>query len=400
MQKQHDIVIIGAGIVGLSVASLLTELPLSIAIVESHEVPSWSPEAYSLRVSAISEASKKTLAKAGAWSAIAQKRISNYTDMRIWEQAIDASESLHFSCKDIGTENLGSIVENALIRAELQSSLANSDLHKANITWYCPDKLSALQIFESHAEIQLQSDINIKAKLVIAADGTNSVTRKIMHLPEVSRSYAQYGLVAQLQTQKSHQHTAYQRFYDKDVLGILPLANGDCSIVWSCSQVKAEKLLQLSDELLAQKVTEFSQGVLGDITISQSAKIFPLQLLHSRQYVSERVVLCGDAAHAVHPLAGQGLNLGLLDAAVLTEVLIDAWKANFDLGDLSLLRQYERKRKGNNVQMMTVLDSLFAVFQSTNPVLQQARRIGMGLLNQVKPVKNSLVEQALGLKKL
>ena len=400
MQKQHDIVIIGAGIVGLSIANLLAELPISIAIVEAHEVPEWNSEKYSLRVSAISTASQQTLTKAGAWPHIAKQRISIYSDMRIWEKAINASEALHFSSNDVGTESLGCIVENALIRSELKTSLNNNELHKAKITWYCPDQLSSIEVFETHAEIQLQSEIQLKAKLVIAADGANSVTRKSLNLAQVSRSYAQFGVVAQLKTEKPHHQTAYQRFYDQDVLGILPLANGDCSMVWSCSQTKAEKLLKLSDEQLGDEISEFNQGILGDITVAQSAQIFPLQLLHSRQYVSERVVLCGDAAHAVHPLAGQGLNLGLLDAAVLADVLIDAWKANFDLGDLSLLRQYERKRKGNNVQMMTVLDSLLAVFQSTNPVLQQARRFGMGLLNQVRPLKNTLIEQALGLKKL
>ncbi len=400
MQKQHDIVIIGAGIVGLSIANLLAELPLSIAIVEAHEVPEWNSEEYSSRVSAISTASQQTLTKAGAWPHIAKQRISIYSDMRIWEKAINASEALHFSSNDVGTESLGCIVENALIRSELKISLNNNELHKAKITWYCPDQLSSIEVFETHAEIQLQSEIQLKAKLVIAADGANSVTRKSLNLAQVSRSYAQFGVVAQLKTEKPHHQTAYQRFYDQDVLGILPLANGDCSMVWSCSQNKAEKLLKLSDEQLGDEISEFNQGILGDITVAQSAQIFPLQLLHSRQYVSERVVLCGDAAHAVHPLAGQGLNLGLLDAAVLADVLIDAWKANFDLGDLSLLRQYERKRKGNNVQMMTVLDSLLAVFQSTNPVLQQARRFGMGLVNQVRPLKNTLIEQALGLKKL
>lgn len=400
MQKQHDIVIIGAGIVGLSIANLLAELPLSIAIVEAHEVPEWNSEEYSSRVSAISTASQQTLTKAGAWPHIAKQRISIYSDMRIWEKAINASEALHFSSNDVGTESLGCIVENALIRSELKTSLNNNELHKAKITWYCPDQLSSIEVFETHAEIQLQSEIQLKAKLVIAADGANSVTRKSLNLAQVSRSYAQFGVVAQLKTEKPHHQTAYQRFYDQDVLGILPLANGDCSMVWSCSQTKAEKLLKLSDEQLGDEISEFNQGILGDITVAQSAQIFPLQLLHSRQYVSERVVLCGDAAHAVHPLAGQGLNLGLLDAAVLADVLIDAWKANFDLGDLSLLRQYERKRKGNNVQMMTVLDSLLAVFQSTNPVLQQARRFGMGLVNQVRPLKNTLIEQALGLKKL
>lgn len=400
MHKQHDIVIIGAGMVGLCVANLLAELPLSIAIVEAHEVPVWNADDYSLRVSALSAASQKTLDKTGAWSKIESARISNYSDMRIWENAVDSPEALHFSSQDVGTQTLGCIVENTLIRAELKASLESKESTKAKITWYCPDKLSAIEIFETHADIQLQSKTKLQAKLVIAADGANSLTRKKLHLPEVSRSYAQHGVVAQLKPEKPHQQTAYQRFYNQDVLGILPLANGDCSMVWSCTQAKAESLLKLSDEQLAEEITQFSQGVLGEFKVTRSAQAFPLQLLHSRQYVSERIVLCGDAAHAVHPLAGQGLNLGLLDAAVLADVLADAWKSNYDLGDLSLLRAYERKRKSNNVQMMTLMDSLLSVFQSTNPVLEQARRVGMGLVNRVQPIKNALIKQALGLQSL
>ena len=404
MQKQHDIVIIGAGMVGLCVANLLAELPLSIAIVEAYEVHAWKAEDYSLRVSAVSAASQQTLDKACAWLAIKESRISNYTDMRIWEQAIDAVEALHFSSDDVGSESLGCIVENALIRSALKSSLDTQENQKVNtktsITWYCPDKLLAIEVCEAHADVHLQSGTNLKSKLVIAADGANSVTRNKLNLPEVSRSYSQYGVVAQLKTEKPHQQTAYQRFHDQDVLGILPLASGDCSMVWSCSEIKAQSLLKLSDEQMGDKITEFSQGVLGSVSVIRSAQAFPLQLLHSRQYVIERVVLCGDAAHAVHPLAGQGLNLGLLDAAVLADVLIDAWKANYDLGDLSLLRQYERKRKGNNVKMMTLMDSLLAVFHSSNPVLEQARRVGMGLVNKVQPIKNTLIKQALGLKSL
>ena len=257
MHKQHDIVIIGAGMVGLCVANLLAELPLSIAIVEAYEVPVWNADDYSLRVSALSAASQKTLDKTGAWSKIESARISNYSDMRIWENAVDSPEALHFSSQDVGTQTLGCIVENTLIRAELKASLESKESTKAKITWYCPDKLSAIEIFETHADIQLQSKTKLQAKLVIAADGANSLTRKKLHLPEVSRSYAQHGVVAQLKPEKPHQQTAYQRFYNQDVLGILPLANGDCSMVWSCTQAKAESLLKLSDEQLAEEITQF-----------------------------------------------------------------------------------------------------------------------------------------------
>jgi len=400
MHTQHDIVIIGAGIVGLCVANLLSELPLSIAIVETHEISKWDAQDYSLRVSALSTASQSSLDKAGAWNAIQAARISNYSDMHIWEQSITSHEALHFSSSDIGSENLGCIVENSLIRSELKNALDNNQYAKATISWYCPDKLQSISVTESYAEIVLASDTTLQATLVIAADGANSKTRKKLNISEVSRSYSQYGVVAQLKPEKPHQFAAYQRFYDQDVLGILPLANGDCSMVWSCAQAKAEKLLTLSDEQLGEKITQFSQKVLGEMTVSLSAQAFPLQLLHSKQYVSERVVLCGDAAHAVHPLAGQGLNLGLLDVAVLVDVLNDGWKKNYDLGDLSLLRTYERKRKGNNVQMMSLLDSLLGVFQSNNPLLEQARRVGMGMVNRVQPLKNTLIKQALGLKNI
>jgi len=338
--------------------------------------------------------------KAGAWSEIEKSRISHFSNMRIWENAIDSSEALHFSSKDVGTETLGCIVENVLIRSQLKAALEVTQKRKAKITWYCPERLSSIDITESNAHVKLQSEKSLNAKLVIAADGANSISRKKLNLLEASRDYSQYGLVAQLHIEKPHLETAYQRFFDQDVLGILPLANGQCSMVWSCAQSKAEKLLKLSDKELGERITAFSQSILGTVSLSKPAQAYPLQLLHSRQYVSERVVLCGDAAHAVHPLAGQGLNLGLLDAAVLCEILTTAWKNNFDLGDLSLLRQYERKRKMSNVQMMSLLDGLLSVFQSTNPIVQQARRVGMGLLNQIKPLKGNLIEQALGLKKL
>lgn len=399
MQVKHDIVIIGAGMVGLTLTKLLSDLPLSIALVEAHDIPDWDSGHYSLRVSALSPASQKILNAANVWSDIENSRSSDYTDMRIWEKTISSSEALHFSAQDVSVDSLGSIVENDLIRSCLKQAL-DEHTGKAKITYYLPDRLDAISLSESHASISLSSGLQCQAKLVIAADGANSETRRKLNLPEVSRSYEQYGVVARLKTENPHQHTAYQRFSNSEVLGLLPLVNGDCSMVWSCSQSKAEGLLKMSNEELAREVSEFSQYVLGDLGLIDNAQAFPLRLLHSRQYVSQRLVLCGDAAHAVHPLAGQGVNLGLLDAWVLKNIISQGWKDNYDLGDLSLLRQYERQRKAENVQMMTVMDTLLVLFNSTNPLVQQARGLGMGVVNKISPVKNALVQHALGLKSI
>ena len=402
--KKYDIVIIGAGMVGLSLTKLLMDLPLSIAVVEAHEIPEWKPDGYGLRVSALSPASQSVLKQADVWDAISAERISPYTGMCIWEQDPDSSEALHFTAQDSEVESLGCIVENDLIRMSLKKSIDDQSIQniagKAKVSFYLPDRLESASLTEPCARIFLESGIQLEAKLLIAADGANSITRRKLKLPEVSRSYEQCGVVAELKTEFPHGKIAYQRFNNSEVLGILPLANGHCSMVWSCSQSRADSLLKLSNEELGRALSEFSQQVLGDITLVDDAKAFPLQLLHSRQYVAERLVLCGDAAHAVHPLAGQGVNLGLLDAVVLNDVISQGWKDNYDLGDLSLLRQYERKRKANNVQMMTGLDALLGLFQSNNPFLQQARRVGMGLVNKTTPLKSILVDQALGLKSL
>jgi 2-octaprenylphenol hydroxylase len=396
MPVSHDIVIIGAGMVGLTVAKLLSELPISIGIVETHNIPEWKSEHYSARVSALSLASQEVLKRSGVWSDILSDRTSPFTNMSVWEEGIDSPESLHFSAAEIDVDTLGSIVENELIRNKLHAAL-HRDSSKAKIHFYMPDSIESLAISEASAQVQLGSGSSLSCKLLIAVDGAHSVTRRLLNLPEASRSYAQYGVVAQLETEKPHLQTAYQRFYVQEVMGLLPLANGNSSMVWSCSQSKAEALLKLSKSELSERVEEFCQQSLGKMQIVDKAQQFPLQLLHSRQYVSNRVVLCGDAAHAVHPLAGQGVNLGMLDAMVLAEVLTNGWTKNYDLGDLSLLREYERSRKSNNVRMMSVLDVLFRLFQSNDPGLIQLRRFGMGIVDKARPVKKILIQQALGL---
>jgi len=327
-----------------------------------------------------------------------------YNNMRVWEQALDANERLHFSAEELNVSALGAIVENDLIRSELKHKIDTPKLSNsrqvASYSWYMPERLDSISVDQVSATLDLQSGLTLKAKLLIAADGANSHVRRKLNLPSSKRSYAQYAVVAQIRTEKPHQHTAYQRFHNKQILALLPLANDHCSIVWSCSKSRAEELLALDEKEFARAITEFSQSVLGDIELVSAVKAFPLQLMHVRQYVDERLVLCGDAAHALHPLAGQGVNLGLLDAASLANVIKVAWEGNYDLGDLSVLRRYARERKANNVQMLAGLDSLFSIFQSDNPLMQEIRRAGMGAFNRLTLVKHAVVQQALGLKQL
>ncbi len=392
-----DVTVVGAGIVGLAIANLLKDLPLSLAIIEAHNIPDWDADDYGLRVSAISKASETVLSEVGVWNTIQNKRVSPYTDMRVWETALNGQDALHFSAAQSALPNIGHIIENALIRSELFMALREKD--KAKLHWYMPDKLDAIETSEQHVSVHLHSGQQLQTKLLIAADGASSITRKKLGVPTASRSYEQHGMVAHLKLEKSHQQTAYQRFFENDILAFLPLVDEhEVSMVWSLAKNKAEQISSLDKMKIETELTELMQVNFGQVTLLSELKSFPLQLLHSRHYVSERVVLCGDAAHAVHPLAGQGVNLGLLDAKVLSTVLHQAWQKNYDLGDLTLLRQYERERKAGNVRMMSALDGLFSLFQSQESALLSMRRFGMGMVNRVKPLKHELMQHALGLR--
>jgi len=395
--QKVDVAIIGGGIVGLTIANLLKTLPIKVALIEASEPTDWSAEKYDLRVSAISKASEELFKQIGIWDRLVESRVSPYSDMLVWESAMNGSDALEFTATSVQQENLGHIIENKLIREVLYKAL--DDSQKAKLSTYCPEAIDSIAVDEKSASLQLKSGKTIRSKLIIAADGANSTTRKVLHLTSAARSYEQVGLVAHLQLEKPHISTAYQRFHQQEVLAFLPLENSkEVSMVWSIANTKAERVLSQSPEQIQEQLSEFMQNEFGSVTLLSSVRSFPLQLLHAEQYVRERVVLCGDAAHAIHPLAGQGVNIGLLDARSLVETLESAWQKNYDLGDLSILRQYERSRKAANVRMMGALDVLLDVFQSQQPIVQNMRRFGMGLVNRLGPIKQELMQHALGLR--
>jgi len=244
--------------------------------------------------------------------------------------------------------------------------------------------------------LRSQDGTDVSAQVVVGADGAVSWVRNTVGLPQDKADYLQQGIVCQVSTELPHRHTAWQRFLATGPLAFLPLAGGDCSIVWSCDEPLAQELLALNDEEFTQRLQLASDNVLGGIEHVGPRLAFPLRRAHAHSYVSQRAVLIGDAAHTVHPLAGQGANLGIADAATLAEVLLQAEASGRDIGATRALRRYERWRKGENLLMLTVLDGLQRLFAQRNPVVRTLRGLGLNVTNNCGWLKDELAARAMG----
>ncbi|SMG65947.1 Ubiquinone biosynthesis hydroxylase, UbiH/UbiF/VisC/COQ6 family [methanotrophic bacterial endosymbiont of Bathymodiolus sp.] len=262
----------------------------------------------------------------------------------------------------------------------------------------CPAKVADLQIASDNAKVVLDDGQILAAELVIAADGRDSALRQMAGIQTTGWEYKQDGLVATISTEKSHQFTAWQRFLPEGPLAFLPLKNGQCSIVWTLSHQTAQAYLSLSDEDFLQQLEQASDGVLGKMLAVGPRGAFPLRFQYAKQYSADHFVLIGDAAHAMHPLAGQGANAGLLDAAAIAELIIKAQQANRPLGSHKLLRQYERWRKGDNLAMMSSMDIINKMYTVQNEVSRQLRGTGMSWVNHSTGLKNYFNRYAMGLR--
>jgi 2-octaprenylphenol hydroxylase len=253
---------------------------------------------------------------------------------------------------------------------------------------------------EPHADgyhLRLEDQDPIEARLVVGTDGASSRVRELAGITAIGWSYEQRGLVCNVSTEKQHRRTAWQRFLPTGPLAFLPLADGRCSIVWSADVAEADALMKLGDDAFRHRLHEAFGGELGAITNAGRRAAFPLRMLHAERYVQPHLVLAGDAAHVVHPLAGQGVNLGLLDVAALAEVLADAKQEGRDIGDLRVLQRYERWRRGDNLVMTAATDGLKRLFGSSNPLLKFARNRGLGVVNATTPLKNLFIRHAMGI---
>ena len=389
-QPDFDLVIVGGGMVGATLACALADSPLRIALVEARApAPGWSADRFDLRVSAVTRASEAILRHVGAWEGIAGRRLAPFDDMRVWDAR---GGRIHFDSAAVGETTLGYIIENSAIQDALDERLAAAD----NVERRAPVQCSELILEAQQARLVLAEGGELRTRLVVGADGANSWVREQAGIECRGWSYEQQGVVATVKPARHHQDTAWQRFLPGGPLAFLPLPDGYCSIVWSTDT--PNRLLEMDDAAFKKALGEAFDHTLGTIEWVSPRAAFPLRLQHAVDYTRPRLALIGDAAHTIHPLAGQGVNLGFLDAAALAELLIDQAKARGDLGSHKLLRRYERWRKTDNVAMMTAMDGFQRLFGQAPLPIRLLRNAGLSLADHSGPLKQRIIKHAMGLR--
>ena len=398
MKRRFDIVIAGSGIVGLTLALRLARGPaakaLHITVLDACERPQFSTaDDVALRVSAIASGSAELLDAIGAWQHVAATRVSPYEGMRVWDQddTVDSDAALNFDAAEFAVPQLGFIVENVLLRDALLRQL-----DATNVRLCFGSRIRALKRPARRLAVEIEDGNELAADLLVGADGTRSFVRGAAGVDTNKWPYDQTAFVTHLRPEYPHQAIAWQRFLRDGPLGILPLADGRVSVVWSTRPTVAMRALDASDEELGRLLTNASDHVLGQLMAAGPRASFPLGAHHAERYVLPGIALVGDAAHAIHPLAGQGANLGLQDAATLGDVIGAALEGGLHPGDLPVLRRYERMRKGANATMLHFMTGLNRLFATDSRLVARVRSGGMRAFNRSGPLRERAVRVALG----
>jgi 2-octaprenylphenol hydroxylase len=396
--KRYEVVVVGGGMTGLTLAALLARGisadALKLTVVDAAPRPRFDPgEDVALRVSAVAAGSVDILDTIGAWDAIVSTRACPYEHMRVWDGADDPDgpSTIRFDADEFAVAQLGFIVENVLIQDALLRVLDRSDV---NLRFDSP--IQAIEHTGKTCRVQLEDGRELDADLLVGADGARSFVRESAGIAMMRRPYAQTAFVTHLRPEIPHGATARQRFLDDGPLGMLPLEDGRISVVWSTTPEIARHAMDAGDDELGAMLTDASDDVLGVLATAGPRGTFPLCAQHARNYVLPRLALIGDAAHAVHPLAGQGANLGLADASALSAVIKEAIKKGEHPGDKPVLRRYERARKGANATMLHLMTGLNQLFAAGSPTIGELRRAGMRLFNVSGPLRERAVRVALG----
>ncbi|TVP50165.1 MAG: 2-octaprenyl-3-methyl-6-methoxy-1,4-benzoquinol hydroxylase [Halomonas sp.] len=402
-----EVIIVGGGMVGTALCALLAQAGMQVALVEERSAPLRLNDVNGAlpapRVSALTPVSQRLLTHLGAWPTMQQTRVTPYRGMQVWDA--EGSGEIVFSADEAGVAVLGHIVENVVTLAALNQQV----IDHPNVTTFFGTGIKALQRLTGSASprypasgdwLVLDDGRQLHAPLIVAADGAHSALREMAGIEVDSDNMQQDAVVTTVQCAKPHGGTARQAFIDGRPLAFLPLTvAGDdryCSIVWSTNAEHAAQLSELSKEALGEALGEAFGFRLGQVTACDKAHRFPLIQRHARHYVQPHLALVGDAAHSIHPLAGQGVNLGLMDAAVLAEEVIHAWQRGAPWGELSTLRRYERRRRFDNSAMLGLMKGFKVLFGSHDPALTLARNLGMSGMNQLVPLKRVVMRQATG----
>lgn len=387
---EFDVVIVGGGVVGACAAAVLAKSFDKIALIDNSELPDWqSQQDFGLRVSAVNLASSALLDEVGVWEKVNAMRAYPYISMSVWEQA--STTAIQFNASDSAHEQLGTIVENQVLLLALNEQLKSLD----NVVRFDHVSLADFSTIGEHTVLaELDDGTKLTAKLLIGADGQQSKVRNLLGIGFERTEYDQVGLVCTVQTEHNHEQTAWQCFTEFGPLALLPLSEQCCSVVWSVPSERGRELIDLPENEFNKQISIAFEHRLGRLKVVSARRSFPLLGAQADKYIDDRVVLVGDAAHVVHPLAGLGLNLGLEDVRELATLLSISKRP---LGSLRVLRQYERARKSENQIMQRSLESIDHLFRGEHLGLKVARAVGVNLSDKLPPLKLFFMQRALGI---
>lgn len=389
--KKYPVIIVGGGMVGLTCAAILSKENIPVAIIETQEPElDWAKITLTPRVSAINMASYRIFDHLNLWSMSNTESYSPLRHIKVWDKT--GGGDISFDSADLGKAQLGFIVENREIVRLLWEHLKK----QSNVDFYCPE-LAQQIIFEKKSAILKLKHQTLTGELVVGADGGHSWVRSAANISCKENPYHQKAIIAAIKIEKPHHHCAFQVFLSDGILAALPLSyQHHMAIVWSLPMEETEKILLMPTEKAVLKIKNAFSLELGNIELISPLQSFPLIMRHAENYVKPRIALIGDAAHSIHPLAGQGVNLGLLDAACLAQCVTQAKQNQKDIGSLKVLRQYERWRKGDNCMMIYAMRGFKELFGSHSPWLTQIRSLGLKLTDKSHFTKNLIMRYAMG----
>ena len=398
----YDVVIVGAGIAGSTLACSLLDSGLRLAVIEAAALsfPTrtavTSASDYDRRVSAITPLSQAIFESLQVWPTILERGVSAYSHMHVWDG--DGTGSVDFAAAELDVPALGHIIENRVLTAALAQRLQDSSA----VTVLAPARVVGFESQPQGPRLQLADGSEISGRLLVAADGALSGIRELANMPTREWDYGHHAIVCTVEVEHPHQATAWQRFSSSGPLAFLPLASSRgrhyCSIVWSQQTEVAKQLLELDDAEFTQALGTAFEWRLGQILQLSPRAGFPLRQRHAIDYVRPGLALVGDAAHTIHPLAGQGINLGLQDVSVLAQEIERGVQLGIGPGELALLARYQRRRKGENLLMMAAMDGFKHLFAQEALPLRWLRNTGLKLVGQALPLKQQLMRHALGIR--